>query len=111
MTTYCVLDSGTVSYRTGNNEWYIDYGAWSFKILTDTSIEILHAGGGPKDKIINTWFCIFNTDDASQFGDIKNDLDMDKVENSCEQLDWKTLPPYEAPQYDVPEDWDDDIAF
>jgi len=106
MTTYCVLDSGTVSYRTGTNEWYIDYGAWSFKILTESSITILE-----KDKVINTGFYIFNTDDVSQFGDIRNDLDMDKVKRSCEQLDWETLLPYELPQYETPENWDDDIAF
>lgn len=93
----------SLAHRVGDNEWYIDYGAWGFNILTDTSLIILNA---PflDDNVKHGPIYVFEADDETM-NKCGNNLTL--LKSKCPQLDWRTLPHFVEPFTDD----DDEIAF
>jgi len=102
---YAMTNGGTIAHRVGENEWYINNGAWGYNILTDDSVVIAGTKPSPTNTIMGSVY-VFEADDDTMHN-FNPFTDVESLKAKCPQLDWKNLPTFEV----VTDEEDDDIRF
>lgn len=104
---YCITNNNSLAERVGENEWYINHGAWGFNILTDDTVGIAGLPANDANTIAVSVYVFEADDETIKSFNAFDDVDVFKAK--CPQLDWRKLPPYVIIESDN-DDWDD-IAF